>query len=43
MQQLSLSETVFPLKKGKKTRKVEFLAELECVVPWSRFKGLGID
>lgn len=34
MKQLSLAETGFLPKRGKVTRKAEFLAEMEVVVPW---------
>ena len=40
MKQLSLAETGFLPKRGKVTRKAEFLAEMNVVVPWSRLDGL---
>ena len=40
MKQLSLAETGFLLKKDKKTRKVEFLEEMEMVVPWTQLEAL---
>ena len=40
MKQLSLAETGFLPKRGKVTRKAEFLAEMNTVVPWSRLEGL---
>ena len=40
MKQLSLAETGFMPKRGKVTRKAEFLAEMNVVVPWSRLEGL---
>lgn len=40
MKQLSLAETGFLPKRGKVTRKAEFLAEMNAVVPWSRLEGL---
>ena len=40
MKQLSLAETGFLPKRGKVTRKAEFLAEMNVVVPWSRLEGL---
>ena len=43
MKQLSLAETGFLPKRGKVTRKAEFLAEMNTVVPWSRLEGLVIE
>lgn len=40
MKQLSLTETGFLPKRGKVTRKAEFLAEMTMVVPWSRLEVL---
>ena len=40
MKQLSLAETGFLPKRGKVTRKAEFLAEMNAVVPWFRLEGL---
>lgn len=40
MKQLSLVETGFLPKRGKVTRKAEFLAGMNTVVPWSRLEGL---
>ena len=40
MKQLSLAETGFLPKRSKVTRKAEFLAEMNVVVPCSRLEGL---
>lgn len=40
MKQLSLAETGFLPKAGKRTRRAEFLAEMEAVVPWLRLEVL---
>lgn len=40
MKQLSLAETGFLPKRGKVTRKAEFLAEMDQVVPWKRLEAL---
>ena len=40
MKQLSLAETGFLPKRGKVTRKAEFLAEMRTVVPCSWLEGL---
>jgi IS5 family transposase len=38
--QLSLAETGFTARRGKATRKEEFLSQMESVVPWSRLEAL---
>lgn len=40
MKQLSLAETGFLPRRGKVTRKAEFLAEMNLVVPWARLEAL---
>ncbi len=40
MKQLSLAKTGFLPKRSKVTRKAEFLAEMNTVVPWSRLERL---
>jgi IS5 family transposase len=38
--QLSLAETGFTARKGKTTRKEEFLSQMDAVVPWSALEAL---
>jgi hypothetical protein len=40
MKQLSLAETGFLPKAGKRTRKEKFLEEMESVVPWGSLEAL---